>query len=290
MKKLILLAMAMVMALFVAGCASTEDLSNVEDTGAITPLDELDHDWGDISIEGGMVSHGFHFVNEGNERLILKGAVTSCMCTTAYFELEDGTMSPEYGMHQGADWQYEVAPGESFEVEVVFDPMAHGPDGVGSIKRSVTIFSSITGDDMVVTANANVMYEDDYQSKYGEGDFIFEETEYDFGLLKQSSGISQHEFSFTYVGTDPIEVTAVPTSCACTTAKISQNEFESGDEGILTVYFDANLHEEPEGVFFKTVSLLTDPELEKDAEVKIWAEIDLDLGPEAYKLTELHED
>jgi len=43
------------------------------------------------------------------------------------------------------------------------------------------------------------------------------------------------------------------------------------------VKFNPNLHAEPEGRFFKTVSILTDRELEKIPEVKIWTEINLDL-------------
>ena len=97
-----------------------------------------------------------------------------------------------------------------------------------------------------------------------------------------------HDFEFTYLGADPITVTGVPASCACTRAEISKNEFKKGDKGILTVYFDPNLHEEPEGKFFKTASILTDPPLDKQPEVKIWAEMDLDLGPDAYKLKEQH--
>ena len=57
-----------------------------------------------------------------------------------------------------------------------------------------------------------------------------------------------------------------------------------GEEGILTVEFDPNLHEEPEGKFFKTIAFLTDPVQEERVELRIWAQIDLDLGPDAYKL------
>ncbi len=127
-----------------------------------------------------------------------------------------------------------------------------------------------------------------YQEK--EVGFIFTEEEFDFGIVKQSEDIISHDFEFRYTGPDSIDVTGVPASCACTSAEISKKSFNDGDTGILTVKFDPNLHAEPEGKFFKTVSILTDPELEKQPEVKIWAEIDLDLGPEAYKLKEEHKD
>lgn len=120
--------------------------------------------------------------------------------------------------------------------------------------------------------------------------FSFEEMEFDFGVVKQSQGIVSHDFEFEYLGEESVVVTGVPTSCACTRAEISTDSFEKGDKGILTVEFDPNLHEEPDGKFFKTVSLLTDPELENRPEVKIWVEMDLDLGPEFYKLKEPHDD
>ena len=119
---------------------------------------------------------------------------------------------------------------------------------------------------------------------------VFDETEHDFGLIKQSEGNVKHEFTFTYNGAEPIRITGVPTSCACASASVDKTELINGDTGILTVKFNPNLHEEPEGRFFKTIALLTDPPLETAPEVKIWTEIDLDLGPEAFELKEDHDD
>ncbi len=287
MKKLIITAIAL--SLLITGCSSS-DGTKAANSGSIKPLDSLSHNWGDINIKGGEVEHGFHFRNDGEEDLILKGAATSCMCTTAYFELPDGSISPTFGMHGNPNWEYVVKPGEEFEVEVTFDPMAHGPDAVGFLQRSIRLFSSSPKPEMNLTVQTNVLYEDEYNEKYGDSDFVFEEAEFDFGTVKQSGGIISHDFKFKYMGENPITVTAVPTSCACTGATISQKEFEPGDIGIVTVSFDPNLHEEPKGKFFKTVTLLTDPEVEKQPEIKIWAEMDLDLGPEAYKLKEEHID
>lgn len=123
-----------------------------------------------------------------------------------------------------------------------------------------------------------------------ESIFNFAEESFDFGLIKQSGGIVSHDFAFTYNGDQPITITGTPGSCLCATGKVSKTEFTKGDTGILTVEFDPNLHEEPEGRFYKTVSLITDPKLEEIPEVKIWVEIDLDLGPEAFKLKGPHKE
>lgn len=124
------------------------------------------------------------------------------------------------------------------------------------------------------------------QSNISTDTVTFNETEFDFGTIKQSGGIVSHDFVFTYNGEDPVVVTGTPTSCACTSAKISVKELRKGDKEVLTVSFDPNLHEEPEGKFFKTATILTEPKLERQPEVKIWVEIDLDLGKDAYKLKE----
>ena len=118
----------------------------------------------------------------------------------------------------------------------------------------------------------------------------FEEQSYDFGVIKQSGGKVKHDFVFTYTGETPIKITGVPTSCACTSAKIDKTNLSPGESGTITVVFNPNLHEEPAGKFFKSISLLTEPSLEEMPEIKIWAEIDLDLGPDAYELKQDHED
>lgn len=120
--------------------------------------------------------------------------------------------------------------------------------------------------------------------------FVFEETEYNFGTIKQSGWKVEHKFNFTYQWEEPIKIIGIPTSCACTSADIDKTNLNPWDSAILTVKFNPNLHEEPEWVFFKTVVILTEPKLEKQPEIKIWAQIDLDLGPQAYELQGNHDE
>lgn len=120
--------------------------------------------------------------------------------------------------------------------------------------------------------------------------FTVAEKSFDFGKIKQSGGEMRHAFAIRYNGKNPLKVTGVLTSCACTSAKIDKTVLNPGDTATITVTFDPNLHAEPEGKFFKTISLLTEPSIQDAPELKIWAEIDLDLGPGAYKLKAPHED
>lgn len=110
------------------------------------------------------------------------------------------------------------------------------------------------------------------------------ESEFDFEKIKQSGGKVTHDFKFKYVGDKTLKVTGTPSSCACTKGELSSNTIKKGDDLVLTVVFNPNLHGEPLGKFFKTVSILTEPKLEEQPEFRIWAEIDLDLGSDAYEL------
>ncbi len=289
-------------------------------SGVISTDVELIHDWGDINIQGGDVEHTFTLTNDSSDPLVIKTAETSCMCTTAYISVPEKSSSGRFGMHNNAlNWNGIVQPGESFEVNVVFDPLAHGPTATGEIQRSVYITTSAVPDGDIteadksvkdgsileIKASGMVLSEEDYEKKQAETNassstsiqeseseevFSVSELEYDFGVVKQSQGIITHDFELTYLGSEPITITGVPGSCACTTASVSNEYLETGDTTTLTVEFDPNLHDEPDGKFFKTIAVITDPEIDDAPEFKIWAEIDLDLGPEAYKLQEPHED
>lgn len=146
MKKNFFLLLLAVTSLIVVACASGNNgdlsLRNVSDSGKIMPTQDLSYDWKEIDIEGGTVDRQFAFKNDSNDDLILKGAVTSCMCTTATFELPNGEYSPAFGMHENKQWAYAVKPNEEFKVNVVFDPMAHGPEATGPIQRSIYLVTS----------------------------------------------------------------------------------------------------------------------------------------------------
>lgn len=134
--------------------------------------DELSHNWGEINILGGDVTKTFTLTNDQKAPLVLSGAVTSCMCTTAEFTLNDGSKSGVFGMHGGPDWTHTVQPGESFDVKVTFDPLAHGPSATGPIMRTVNVISKPDLERKEVhytriDVSGDVLSEADYQAKYG---------------------------------------------------------------------------------------------------------------------------
>lgn len=146
MKKFILLVTILSIPLVLVGCQDNSALQKIENSGKIEVVDmkqELSHDWGDINIKGGIVDHTFTLKNSGTNDLIIKGANTSCMCTTVLIEFFDGTKSSKFGMATpSGKWAKVVKPNELFKVKISFDPMAHGPEGTGAIGRQVNLFTS----------------------------------------------------------------------------------------------------------------------------------------------------
>jgi hypothetical protein len=114
-------------------------------------------DFGSISMAAGNVSHRYWFRNESATPVLIRRIYTSCMCTTATF-VKGGRVVNRYGMpgHGPLPSVDEtLAPGEAAYVDVVFDPAAHGPAGLGRTARVVTIESN-TGLPLELRLTANV--------------------------------------------------------------------------------------------------------------------------------------
>jgi hypothetical protein len=115
--------------------ATSEVVADSQISMAIT---ENEFDWGEIDINGGVVSKAFAIENQGDQVLKLHGVKTSCMCTTAQLKTASKT-SKKFGMHERSGDVFEVQPGETAELLVEFDPAFHGPSGVGAISRTITM-------------------------------------------------------------------------------------------------------------------------------------------------------
>ncbi|MEX2029217.1 MAG: DUF1573 domain-containing protein [Candidatus Paceibacterota bacterium] len=107
---------------------------------ALTAIETF-YDFGAISMKNGNVSKTFKVTNNSAQDIKVPSITTSCMCTTAYILNENGERSRPFGMpgHGGAVPKANaiVQAGESLDIDVVFDPNAHGPAGVGLIERVV---------------------------------------------------------------------------------------------------------------------------------------------------------
>jgi hypothetical protein len=119
--------------------------------------DAASYSFGPVPLTGGLVRNVYAVRNTGTEPVTIGSVYTSCMCTTAVIRagerIEGPFGMPGHGVRRNIN--FSLAAGEVAEVEVVFDPAAHGPAGVGPVSRSVFI-ESTAGDPLELSFNAVV--------------------------------------------------------------------------------------------------------------------------------------
>ena len=104
----------------------------------------MKYNFGSISMARGKVSHRYLIRNTGAGPILIRKIYTSCMCTTATL-VKGARRSDPFGMpgHGLIPTINEpMKPGEDALIEVVFDPAAHGPAGIGPVNRVVTVENS----------------------------------------------------------------------------------------------------------------------------------------------------
>ena len=127
--------------------------------GGSLSASEIFYDFGKISMKNGDVSKTFTVANPTNEDIKISNLSSSCMCTNAYILNSGGSRKGLFGMpgHGGAATRANeiVKAGESVGIEVVYDPNAHGPAGVGAIDRFVYLEDE-NGNNLQFEIKANV--------------------------------------------------------------------------------------------------------------------------------------
>ncbi len=115
---------------------------------------EREFDFGTISMAKGKVRHTFVLTNKTASDIILKKIYTSCMCTTAFYVSNRKRYGPfgmpGHGLTPSINEQIES--GQSFNLEVEFDPAAHGSAGIGAVKRIVYLETVAGRQEIVVRA------------------------------------------------------------------------------------------------------------------------------------------
>lgn len=96
---------------------------------------------------------------------------------------------------------------------------------------------------------------------------------YDFGAIPKLGGTVTTDFVIKNTGVETLEIGELTTSCSCTSATISSSSIDPDEEATVTVVFDPNFHEEPQGKFTRTVFIPTNDPSTPEAEVNIKVEI-----------------
>lgn len=135
---------------------STNSGSSSKGATTLVAADKL-YDFGAISMANGNVSRVFKVKNTGAGEVTVNKLYTSCMCTSASITAAAGKKGPFSMPGHGVVPKIDVPikPDEEFEVEVTFDPTAHGPAGVGRIERQILLENS-AGAPLVLNIKANV--------------------------------------------------------------------------------------------------------------------------------------
>lgn len=130
--------------------------ANVSSALGALIAEETDFDFGTISMAAGNVKRSFKIKNSSAELITIGKIYTSCMCTAASLIRGEKRFGP-YGMLGHGfipSIGEQLQANEEAVVEVVFDPTAHGPAGVGKIQRTITIESN--GQPLVLQISALV--------------------------------------------------------------------------------------------------------------------------------------
>ncbi|MDP3143010.1 MAG: DUF1573 domain-containing protein [Candidatus Omnitrophota bacterium] len=113
----------------------------VQESGGKMPqavLEAATFNLGTVSKKQGTIGKVFKLFNRGNDILVAKNLKTSCPCVTAALKMGK-TKSPYFGTTGApADWQVQVNPGKSAEIEAVID-LNHRTVSVGKLIREVYI-------------------------------------------------------------------------------------------------------------------------------------------------------
>jgi rhodanese-related sulfurtransferase len=114
---------------------------------------------------------------------------------------------------------------------------------------------------------------DNEDAESGGPRVVVEDPFHDFGVIPQYGGVVKKDFAVKNEGSETLIVGDITTSCSCTSAQISQTEIPAGGRATLTVVFDPDFHEEPLGVFKRTVFIPTNDPTMSEAEVVIQTDI-----------------
>lgn len=125
--------------------------------GILSAIDSF-YDFGTISMSDGKVSRMFKITNSAGTPVQIKKIYTSCMCTTATLITKEGAAGP-FGMPGHASIptiSQIIPPNEEASIEAIFDPAAHGPEGVGRVRRTVYIETDTQKEPLELTFEATV--------------------------------------------------------------------------------------------------------------------------------------
>ena len=122
------------------------------EVASVVIAEPVSYDFGSIDIFGGKVTTLYTLKNTGAEDVTILSGVTSCMCTEG--QIDDLT----FGMHESSGTTITIPAGGEKILKAIYDPLAHGPEGVGAIKRDIVLKTNSTETPQIkIVFSANVI-------------------------------------------------------------------------------------------------------------------------------------
>lgn len=206
-----------------------------------------DHDFGDI-IQGEKVQYDYVITNTGGDILNITNVRASCGCTAA---LPD---------------KRELAPGESTKIKVEFNSTGR----IGKQIKTVTVHSNDTDKpEVTLKFSGNIVKGETATLKLSGPSLEVPKTQYNFGKVTEGV-VVDHIFTFKNVGTEPLTIQEVKSSCGCTAALLSKKELKPGEEGELKVELNTANRS---GKMSRNVTIISNDPKEPQKHLTIYAEI-----------------
>ncbi|MBU0531630.1 MAG: DUF1573 domain-containing protein [Candidatus Uhrbacteria bacterium] len=144
-KSYLIYVLALVVLIGIGAFVWSSPSQSVDAYEALASADELsvpESSWnyGTVEMKNGPVTKMVELINNATDPILVSDLYTSCGCTKARLVRDNDDATPWATMPgHGIQPTIEelIQPGEKVEIEVVFDPAAHGPKGVGNISRNV---------------------------------------------------------------------------------------------------------------------------------------------------------
>lgn len=136
-------ALAFAMSTGSVGNGSGDKYIQNTEAGVLTVSPTESMDLGSVPYGGGKVSRIFEIKNTSGSTVKLRKMTTSCMCTTVKVKIGERE-TKSFGMEMKGDLNplvdFDLPAGQTAQAIFIFDPAAHGPQGVGPFDRVVTLY------------------------------------------------------------------------------------------------------------------------------------------------------
>ncbi len=94
-------------------------------------------------------------------------------------------------------------------------------------------------------------------------------TSFNLGDINPADGIRTESFGVKNIGTAPLNITGVSTSCGCTKAEVDKEVLQPGEQAQLTVSYDPRIHKGLVGPIKRIVYIQSNDPLQQEVSLAL---------------------